>query len=71
MVEAQVFVATADNPSFLGDAPLEALVAQIRAAVGPSGTNVEYVLELARALRAMGVSDPHVEELAGQLGGGS
>lgn len=66
-VEAEVFVATETNPSFLGDAPLEVLVAQIREAVGPSGTNVEYVLALSRALRATGVVDPHVEEIASRL----
>lgn len=63
-VEALVYVATPDNPSFLGDAPFDALVAQIRSAVGPSGTNVEYVLQLARALRAIGAADPHVDAIA-------
>lgn len=66
-VEALVYVATPDNPSFLGDAPFEALVAQIRSAVGPSGTNVDYVLELSRALRAMGAADPHVDAIAEAL----
>ncbi|MCB9615874.1 MAG: gamma-glutamylcyclotransferase [Sandaracinus sp.] len=63
-VDALVYVATPDNPSFLGDAPLEAIAAQVRGARGPSGSNVEYVIELARALRAMGAADPHVEALA-------
>ncbi|MEZ4253381.1 MAG: gamma-glutamylcyclotransferase [Polyangiales bacterium] len=63
-VDALVYVATPDNPSFLGEAPLEAIAAQVRGARGPSGSNVEYVLELARALRAMGAPDPHVEALA-------
>jgi len=31
---------------------------------GPSGSNVEYVLNLAAALRKMGVEDPHVESIA-------
>jgi cation transport regulator ChaC len=66
-VEASVYVATPDNPSFLGDAPFEALVAQIRSAAGPSGSNVDYVLELSRALRAMGAADPHVDAIAEAL----
>ncbi|MEZ4248147.1 MAG: gamma-glutamylcyclotransferase [Polyangiales bacterium] len=58
-----VYVATPDNPSFLGEAPSKPSPPRY-AGPGPSGSNVEYVLELARALRAMGALDPHVEALA-------
>lgn len=58
--EALVYVATPENPNWLGDAPLDAIAAQIRGAVGPSGPNPEYVIELAKALRAMNVEDDHV-----------
>jgi cation transport protein ChaC len=68
-VEALVYLATPENENFLGEAPLEAIAAQVRAAEGPSGPNVEYVVELARALAAMGASDPHVEALARLLEG--
>jgi glutathione-specific gamma-glutamylcyclotransferase len=63
-VPAIAYIATADNPHFTGGEPLEAIADIIRTARGPSGDNVEYVVELARALSAMGASDPHVEELA-------
>ena len=66
--EALLYVATPDNPNYLGAAVIEDLVRQVRASHGPSGPNVEYVLELARALRAMGADDPHVFELASLLG---
>ncbi len=66
-VEALVYVATPDNDEFLGDAPLEAMARQIASSVGPSGANVEYVLELDRALRDLGVDDPHVAALAALL----
>ena len=44
-------------------APLDRIARQVRASRGPSGHNVEYVLELAAALRAMGAEDPEVFEL--------
>lgn len=58
-----VYIATPDNPNYLGPASMAAIAAQVRRAHGPSGPNVEYVLELAAALRAMGADDPHVFEL--------
>ena len=39
------------------------MAAQINRCAGPSGSNHDYVLELARALRSMGYSDPHVFEV--------
>lgn len=64
MVDALVYLATPQNPDWLGEAPLESIAAQVRRSVGPSGPNVEYVLRLAEALAAMGADDPHVEALA-------
>lgn len=57
------YVATPANPNYLGPAALPAIAAQIARARGPSGPNVEYVYELARALREMPADDPHVFEL--------
>ena len=64
-----VYVARVDNFAFLGEAPLADMAAQIRRCVGPSGSNVVYVVELARALRHLNVSDPHVFELAALVAG--
>lgn len=55
-----VYVATPDNPSFAGETPLPELAEIIASRVGPSGSNREYLVELASALRAMDVVDPHV-----------
>ena len=52
-VAGLVYLATPDNPNYLGPAPLDAIASQVRAASGPSGGNVEYVESLARALREM------------------
>ena len=61
--EGCVYIAPRDNHAFLGPAPLAAMAAQIARCEGPSGTNVDYVLHLADALRAHGIDDPHVFEL--------
>jgi len=52
-----------DGRAFLGPAPPVVMAAQINRCVGPSGSNREYVIELARALRNMGYSDHHVFEV--------
>ncbi|WP_437516917.1 gamma-glutamylcyclotransferase [Sorangium sp. So ce1099] len=63
-----VYMATPDNPDYLGAAPLAAIAAQVLASHGPSGSNVEYVLRLAEALAAMDADDEHVTELARLVG---
>lgn len=67
-IRALVYIATEANPEYLGPAPLDDLVAQIRHARGPSGANVEYVLRLAEALRSIDADDEHVFALAAALG---
>ena len=62
-----VYLASADNPSFLGPAPLEDMAAQIAAARGPSGDNAEYLLRLEAWLRDQGEDDAHVFPLADAL----
>ena len=57
------YIAPNSNPAFLGDAPPHEIAAQIRRCSGLSGSNMEYLLELAAALRQLNVSDPHVFEL--------
>jgi len=58
-----VYIATPDNPNYLGPAPMPDIAAQVHASHGPSGANIEYVLRLAEALRHIGADDPHVFEL--------
>ena len=59
-----IYIATPGNPNWLGEAPLADIAAQVRASTGPSGHNVEYVLELASALKDMDAEDSHVFDLA-------
>lgn len=64
-----VYLASPGNPNYLGPAPLEEIAKQIRTSSGPSGTNSEYVLQLAEALREMGAEDAHVFEIEQLLRG--
>lgn len=66
-VIATTWIATAENPYYLGPAPFAAMVAQIRDAHGPSGANFDYVRRLSAALADLGVSDPHVSDIADAL----
>lgn len=67
VAQGLVYLATPDNPEWLGDDAPQRMALQIRRASGPSGRNSEYLLELARALEAMGVDDPHVRDLADRV----
>lgn len=69
-IDVLLYVATEDNDNYLGPASIDVIAEQVRGSVGPSGPNVEYVLELARALRALGFDDPHVFELAAAVESG-
>ena len=62
-----LYVATPGNPNYLGPATLDEIADQVRRSRGPSGDNVEYVLELARSLRDMGAEDAHVFALEALL----
>lgn len=66
-VRGLLYVATPANPYFIGPEPLEATAEVVLRSHGPSGRNVDYVLELDRALAAMGATDPEVSALAGRL----
>lgn len=59
-VEGLVYIATADNAAFLGEAPEADIARHIATAAGPSGPNRDYLLALAQALRDMGKPDAHI-----------
>ena len=60
VVAACMYLATADNPNYLGPAPLPTIAAQILHSRGPSGPNLEYLLRLAQSLREQHADDEHV-----------
>jgi cation transport regulator ChaC len=62
-----LYVARADNPAFLGPASMPEIAAHIARSHGPSGSNRDYLLQLAAALRELDDPDPHVRELEALL----
>lgn len=62
-INALIYIATPDNFAHLGPASDDAIAEQIATSVGPSGSNREYLLELHRALNALGTRDHHVDRL--------
>ena len=65
--EGLVYIATAENAAFLGPAPARAIARHIARSAGPSGPNRDYLLQLADALRAMRIDDPHVFAIEREL----
>ncbi len=61
--DAITYVALADNPSFVGAAPLDAMVKQIAHCHGPSGSNREYLARLAEYLAHLNIHDEEVHGL--------
>ena len=66
-IEAICYVANPDNPHFLGPAPMKTIVDVIATARGPSGTNHEYAVRLAEALREIGHVDSHMCRIEREL----
>ena len=66
-LQALAYVAPPGNPNFLGDAPLEAILEQVRAAHGRSGSNLDYVLRLAESLRGLAGEEDEIFRIADRL----
>lgn len=58
-VQALVYIATSDNPLYLGPASPEVIGFQIAVCRGKTGNNLEYLLQLAKFMRS---SCPLVED---------
>ena len=60
VVNGVVYIADPANAAFLGAASEREIALHISRSQGPSGTNRDYLLHLAEALRELGADDPHV-----------
>jgi glutathione-specific gamma-glutamylcyclotransferase len=68
-VRALTWIGHPENPHHLAPAPLSSVADVVRRARGKSGTNVDYVLCLAAALRSLGWSDAEVFALEAAVHG--
>ncbi|MBO6701486.1 MAG: gamma-glutamylcyclotransferase [Pseudomonadales bacterium] len=64
-----VYHADEQNPSFVREESPFEIANRISQSHGPSGSNIEYVLELQKALREQQIIDSHVTELADLISG--
>ena len=62
-VNGLVYIAPVDNFAYLGEAELAEIATQIIRSSGPSGRNIDYLTDLAQALRRLNAHDEHVFEL--------
>ena len=67
VVAGITYIADEYNEAYLGQAPIAQIAKEIFHSVGPSGTNTEYLLELAQALRDRVIDDPHVFALETEI----
>lgn len=63
--QAKLYIATPQNEFYLGPAPLAEIAEQILTSKGPSGTNYDYLINLAQAVRNLSprIKDSHLFEL--------
>jgi cation transport protein ChaC len=66
-VEGVTYLAGADNGAYLGPASEREIARHIALSRGPSGSNRDYLVRLAQALRAMGTEDAHVFAIEHEL----
>jgi cation transport protein ChaC len=69
LVTALAFVADTRHLQYAGKLAIAEQVRIVRAGVGESGPNTEYVLETARKLSELGMRDRYLDELVAALGG--
>ncbi|UYN98441.1 MAG: gamma-glutamylcyclotransferase [Devosia sp.] len=66
-IEALTYVVDESHEQFAGALSIDQQVAMIRAGVGISGRNVDYVVNTARHLETLGISDRALMRIAAQL----
>lgn len=58
-----VYIATGDNPYYMGNSSIESMALDIASAEGQCGHNVEYLMKLTSFFHEQGLYDSHLYEL--------
>ena len=62
-VDVTVYVGLQTHSQYAGPAPIEEMGKTILTCVGPSGKNIDYLYNLATAMRNIQLEDPHIFDL--------
>ncbi|HVY20233.1 MAG TPA: gamma-glutamylcyclotransferase [Bauldia sp.] len=68
-VDAVTYIADRTHEQYAGNLPRETLLTMVKAGVGKSGNNVDYVIATVRHMLSVGIRDATLEWLAAELGG--
>jgi cation transport protein ChaC len=68
-VAAVTYVVDRTHEQYAGNLPRETLLSIVRAGLGKSGDNIDYVVSTVRHMRSVGIHDATLEWLADKLGG--
>ncbi len=66
-LKALVYIADENDSQFTGPTPMSTIASIIKNSRGPSGTNLDYYLQLAKALSDEKIDDPHMNDIACRL----
>ena len=61
--QALIYIASTNNPHFLGPAPITEIAQHIQRCHGPSGSNLDYFMKLRHALSQFAPADSHIESI--------
>ncbi len=63
------YIGTESHPNYLGPAPVDSIARQIVGSHGESGSNADYVLQLAKVIRTIAshVPDQHLYDLENKV----
>jgi cation transport protein ChaC len=64
---ALVYVVDRGHRQYAGRLPVASTVEIVRASVGRSGRNIDYVRQTMAHLREVGIRDPHLEAIVSEL----
>ncbi len=67
MVTALTFISRTKHPQFAPEMPLEQTVQVVKQAIGPNGTNIDYIINTVAHLDSMGIRDSDLHRIADTL----